>query len=208
VDVVTPGRRYERLRPSLRGPHQVENLAVALAAAETLRPDLTGLPIEGIRAAVTGAYWPGRCETLQARPLVLVDGAINAAAARAFLAAALPISRPPIVAVAGAPADKDYAGLFRTLAPHVARLHVTRARNPHLRFPADAAAVAARFAPSVAEHPDLAAAVEAALGEIGTDGTLWIVGTQSLVSDALRLWGRDLKELEPVKGSTSLVREV
>jgi dihydrofolate synthase / folylpolyglutamate synthase len=156
---------------------------------------LAELPLEAVRAAAAATYWPGRCDVLQERPLVLVDGAINAASARTFLAAALPISRPPIVAIAGAPADKDYRGLFRTLAPHLARLYVTRATNPHLRFPTDAASVAARFTSSVVESPSLASAVEAALAEIGPDGTLWIVGTQSLVADALRLWGRDLETL-------------
>lgn len=196
-DIMTPTRRYAGLRPGLRGAHQAENLALALAAAEALRPELAGLPIDELRLAAAGTYWPGRCELLQERPRVLVDGAINAAAARAFVAAALPISHPPIIAVAGAPADKDYAGLFRTLAPHVRRLHVTRACNPYLRFPANAAAVAGRFGPAVGEYPDLGAAVEAALGELGTEGTLWIVGTQSLVADALRLWGRDLETLDP-----------
>lgn len=195
VRVTTPNRCYGGLRPGLRGPHQVENLAVALAAAEALRPDLPTLPIAAIRDAAARTAWPGRCELLQERPTVLVDGAINAAAARAFLAGALPLSRPPIVAIVGAPADKDYAGLFRTLAPHVARLYVTRARNPHLHFPADAAAVAARFTPNVSEFADLPEAAEAALREVGADGTVWIVGTQSLVADALRHWGRDLETL-------------
>ena len=197
IDVTTERRPYPALRPGLAGPHQAENLALALAAAEVLRPELAELPLEAVREAAAEAYWPGRCEALQQRPLVLVDGAINASTARSFLGAALPISRPPIVAIAGAPADKDYAGLFRTLAPHLARLYVTRATNPHLRFPADAAAVAARYAPSAVESPSLAGAVEAALAEVGSDGTLWIVGTQSLVADALRLWGRDLETLTP-----------
>ena len=193
VEVATERRRYSDLRPSLRGPSQAENLALALAASEALWPGLAELPLATIQHAVAGVRWPGRCEILQEHPAVLLDGAVNAATARAFLAAAGPISRRPIVAIAGAPADKDYAGLFRTLAPHVRRLYVTRASNPHLRFPPDAAKVAARYAKSVAERPDLATAASAALAEVGPDGTVWIVGTQSLVADALRLWGRDLE---------------
>jgi dihydrofolate synthase / folylpolyglutamate synthase len=195
VDVATERRHYGDLRPSLRGPHQAENLALALAATEALWPGLAELPLTSVQKAAARLRWPGRCETLQEHPLVLLDGAVNAAIARAFLAAARPISRPPIVAIAGAPADKDYAGLFRTLAPHVRRLYVTRASNPHLSFPPDAANVAARYAQSVTESPDLAAAVSAALAEVGPDGTVWVVGTQSLVADALRLWGRDLERL-------------
>jgi hypothetical protein len=51
--------------------------------------------------------------------------------------------------------------------------------------------VAARYTRTVVENPNLAAAVERAMKEIGPEGSLWIVGTQSLLADALRLWGRD-----------------
>lgn len=195
VEVTTPRRCCAGLRPGLRGAHQAVNLAVALAAAEALRPSLATLTLTALQEAAASVRWPGRCEVLQERPLVLVDGAINAATARAFLAAAGPLSRPPIVAIVGVPADKDYAGVLRVLGPRVERLVVTRAANPHLRFPDDAVAVAARWTRQAAERPDLGSAVRAALAEIGREGTLWIVGTQSLVADALRLWGRSLEDL-------------
>jgi dihydrofolate synthase / folylpolyglutamate synthase len=195
VDVVTQRRRYTRLQPGLRGPHQAANLALALVASEALWPGLAEQLLATIQRAVAATSWPGRCETLQERPLVLVDGAINATAARAFLAAALPLSRPPIMAIAGAPADKDYAGLFRVLAPHLSRLYVTPAANAYLRFPENAGSVARRYVESVVEAPSVAAAAEAALAELPVEGTLWIVGTQSLVADALRVWGRNLERL-------------
>jgi dihydrofolate synthase/folylpolyglutamate synthase len=195
VDVVTQRRLYTRLRPGLRGPHQAANLALALAASEALWPGLAEQLLATVQRAAAATSWPGRCETLQERPLVLVDGAINATAARAFLAAALPLSRPPIMAIAGAPADKDYAGLFRVLAPHLSRLYVTPAANAYLRFPENAGSVARRYVESVVEAPSVAAAAEAALAELPVEGTLWIVGTQSLVADALRVWGRNLEHL-------------
>jgi dihydrofolate synthase/folylpolyglutamate synthase len=195
VEVRTERRRYAGLRPGLRGPHQAENLALALAASEALWPGLAGQPLAAIQEAAARVRWPGRCEVLQEAPLVLVDGAINASAARAFLAAALPLSGRPIVAIAGAPADKDYAGLFRVLGPHLRRLYVTRAANPYLRFPDDAAEVARQYVESVVETPTVAAAVEAALAELPPEGTLWIVGTLSLVADALRVWSWDLEQI-------------
>lgn len=188
VGVETPRRRYDGLRPGLRGSHQAENLAVALAAAEALVPALAELPMAVIQDAVAGVAVPGRCQTLQAEPLVLLDGAINAASARAFLAVAEPISRPPIVAITAVPADKDFAGLARVLGPRVTRLYVTAAANPHLEFSPDAPAVAARYTSEVIASPSLAEAISAGLADIGQHGSLWIVGTQSLLADALRLW--------------------
>jgi dihydrofolate synthase/folylpolyglutamate synthase len=192
--IQTACRSYKDLRPELAGAHQLANLALAVGSVERLCPDLAELPADNLRQAVAATRWPGRADVLQERPLVLVDGAINSAAARAFLATARPRSHPPIVAIVGVPADKDYSGVLRTLAPHLRRLHLTPASNPHLRFPADALDVARRY--RVAEaHSTLAEAVEAALAEVGPSGTVWIVGTQSLVADALRLWGRDLESL-------------
>jgi dihydrofolate synthase/folylpolyglutamate synthase len=148
-----------------------------------------------IRSAAASVYWPGRCETLQERPLVLLDGAINAASARSFLAAARPLSRPTIVAISGVPADKDYHGVLRVLGHQADKLVVTSASNPYLHFPADALAAARQHDSQAEEAPTLAEAVERGLAQVGADGTLWIVGTQSLVADALRLWGRNLEEL-------------
>ncbi len=79
--------------PSLHGPHQRANMALAAAALATVMPDL---PAAALAAGVTKANWPGRLQLLPEGPLsrragrpVWVDGAHNAHGADA-LAAALP----------------------------------------------------------------------------------------------------------------------
>jgi dihydrofolate synthase / folylpolyglutamate synthase len=195
LTVHTTRRVYSGLQPGLRGEHQAGNLAVALAASEQLWPGLANLPLELIQDAVQGTVWPGRCEVLQTAPLVLVDAAINAAGGRAFLSAALPMSQRPIVAVVGSLADKDYRGLFRVLGPHVDQLIITEASNLHLRYPADALNVAREYARHALRAPDLPTAVAQALALLAGEGSLWIIGTLSLVADALRFWRRDLEVL-------------
>lgn len=79
--------------PSLHGPHQQANMALAVAALVTVMPDL---PAAALAAGVTKASWPGRLQMLPEGPLgllagrpVWVDGAHNAHGADA-LTAALP----------------------------------------------------------------------------------------------------------------------
>jgi len=118
------------LRCGLAGPHQIGNAALALAAcerlAERLRRSGARIGPDAMRRGVAKARWPGRLEVVRrdpaGRPLVVLDGAHNPAAARA-LAAALPRTFPcrRVLLVAGAMADKDLGALARALAPAVTR---------------------------------------------------------------------------------------
>ena len=69
-------------RPSLPGPHQIENAALAL---ETMK-QLNALPESAlIERALKSVQWPGRFERIGTPPLVL-DGAHNEHAARVLTA--------------------------------------------------------------------------------------------------------------------------
>ncbi len=77
VTLWTPGGRYEDLLIPLHGAHQGANAAVALAAAEAFFGD--ALAPEVVEEAFAAVRVPGRLEVLGRRPLLLVDGAHNAA---------------------------------------------------------------------------------------------------------------------------------
>src|SRR5947199_5082403 len=96
-------RRYPELRPQLLGRHQLENIAVAIRAAECL-----GISEENIVLGVNTTTWPGRLERFGR---FLLDGAHNVAAAGA-LAAFLGGFQPEGVAVLfRAMADKQTASM-------------------------------------------------------------------------------------------------
>ena len=86
-------RRLHLPAPSLHGPHQQANMALAASALMTVMPDLA----DGLLASgVANAAWPGRLQRLEDGPLTRlagrpgwVDGAHNAHGADA-LAASLP----------------------------------------------------------------------------------------------------------------------
>jgi dihydrofolate synthase/folylpolyglutamate synthase len=74
-----PGGAEFRIEQPLIGAHQVEN---ALAAAAALRE--LGLTPAQIQKGIAATGWPGRLELVRRQPDVFLDGAHNAAGARAL----------------------------------------------------------------------------------------------------------------------------
>ena len=77
VTLWTPGGRYEDVLLPLHGAHQGANAACALAALEAFFGDPLSADVVGEGFAAVRV--PGRLEVLGRRPLLLVDGAHNAA---------------------------------------------------------------------------------------------------------------------------------
>ncbi|MDO8519228.1 MAG: folylpolyglutamate synthase/dihydrofolate synthase family protein [Deltaproteobacteria bacterium] len=68
---------YRGLSSALAGRHQNRNAALAVALTISLREKGYGIPQNAVDEGLTKARWPGRLETLQTTPLVLIDGAHN-----------------------------------------------------------------------------------------------------------------------------------
>ena len=107
----------------LLGPHQLDNLGVALAVVDLLQGEGT---FEGLMAAVkrgvAGARWPGRCEILSRDPLTILDGAHNPAAAERLAETLEQLAgKAPVGLVCGFCGDKDVRGFFRAMAGTVKR---------------------------------------------------------------------------------------
>jgi hypothetical protein len=90
------------------------------------------------------------------------------------------------------PEDKDYVGVYKEIGLVCDSLIIAETeRNIILHFPPASIALEAarRYNNEVTHIPTLAAALEEAKRRAGTDGTILIVGTQSIVIDAIQLWG-------------------
>ena len=176
---------YDDILLPIYGEHAAHNAAAAVVAVEALleRP----LDRDAVRLALGAATSPGRLEVAARRPLVVLDGAHNPAAARA-LAEALPdtFTWDRLHLVMGVFADKDLDGIVGPLAPladagYAAAVESVRARSP--REVADAMAahgVATEPFPSVPDALDAAA-------RAASDGDLILVtGSLYTVADARR----------------------
>jgi dihydrofolate synthase/folylpolyglutamate synthase len=125
---------YDDILLPIYGEHAAHSAAAAVVAVEALleRP----LDRDALRLALGAATSPGRLEVAARRPLVILDGAHNPAAARA-LAEALPdtFTWDRLHLVMGVFADKDLDGIVGPLAPladvgYAAAVESVRARSP------------------------------------------------------------------------------
>lgn len=123
--------KIDRLSCPLRGSHQLDNAACAIALLEaTTRSGLAVSP-EAVRTGLRSVRWEGRLEVVDRAPTVLLDGAHNPAAA-AVLAEYLAAYRRDhpgarVVLVWGMMRDKDHRGFLAPLLPVVDELVITQA---------------------------------------------------------------------------------
>ncbi len=189
ITVSTPrgeGPRTFPFRPA--GPYQAGNAALALAAAE----ELLGRRIETPRWAEL--QLPGRLQQVGAAPDVIVDGAIVRASAEAAVQFAKERGGRPLVAVIGVPSDKDYKGVIAAAGLAADRIVITRTSTLRLRYPEDALEIAGTFAPSE-EVPKVPEALRRASALAGARGLVLVLGTQSLVAEALHHYGIDPRHI-------------
>jgi dihydrofolate synthase / folylpolyglutamate synthase len=131
-----PRWSLDGLSLSLRGPHQRQNAAVALAALEQL--DTWGVSVspDAARMGLSSARWPGRLEEVSRQPTVVLDGAHNPGGVDVLLASLdslYPGRR--IHAVFGVVSDKDRAPMMRGLFPRCASVHLTPLDTPRSLAP-------------------------------------------------------------------------
>ncbi len=126
------GLRLDQVQLAMRGAHQGQNAACAIAAVAAFCAESGIRPPSPWEAAeaVGRARLPGRLERLRAgpgAPAFVLDGAHNPAGARALGVALTGMRRPPErVWLFASMADKDRAPLIEAVLPHVDRVVCAR----------------------------------------------------------------------------------
>jgi len=185
VTLWTPGGRYEDVFVPLHGAHQGVNAAVALAAVEAFFD--TPLAPEVVDEGLAAVRVPGRLEVLGRRPLLLVDGAHNAAG-MAALADALTEEFAVdgvSVAVVGMLSGRDPSAMLGPLASAGVTVVVACEPDSPRAMPTAAVAEAGRaLGLAVIEEPDVRNALRAARGMVGADGLVVVAGSLYVVGAA------------------------
>jgi dihydrofolate synthase/folylpolyglutamate synthase len=164
--------RYRNLRPRLPGRHQIENVAIAVRAAECL-----GLSEADIVRGVNTATWPGRLERMGR---FLLDGAHNPAAARALAGFLGEFYPEGVWIVFGAMADKQYPEMIEILASHARAFVFTKAASSRAKDPAELQ----RLVTGSETKPSVAEAIEYARDNAPADSTILICGSLYLIGEA------------------------
>jgi dihydrofolate synthase / folylpolyglutamate synthase len=185
VDVQTPWRSHHGLRAPLAGPHQANNLALAVAAIDQLDASGLTMPPSSITEGLRRVHWPLRVEVIGRHPLVIVDAAHNVASIAALVEALRPVTAAERVLVFGTARDKDTAGMLQRLAGDFDRVILTRfVNNPRAVSRAQLEALARdnlQIPWTWADDP--AAAWQAAVETTGSDGMICATGSFFLASE-------------------------
>jgi dihydrofolate synthase / folylpolyglutamate synthase len=120
LELVGTRQTYESLTIPLLGAHQTLNCATAVAALEG-----SGLRVtpKQVREGLARTSWPGRFQMVNHNPIVVLDGAHNAAAAER-LAATLRehFAGKRLTLILGVLRDKNYDQMCQILAPLAQRI--------------------------------------------------------------------------------------
>ena len=194
--LTTPGDHYDLSSP-LAGIHQVENVSLAVRAAEELRPRFPAITKEAVEQGVKRTSWRGRLEQfLIGGKLVVVDGGHNAGAAERiarFVSDHLP--RPRLL-VFGIMRDKQVREVMATLFPLFDEVIVTRPGSERAETPANLARMAATLGVKVQTASRPAAALEEALLR---PGSVLVCGSLYLAGDAVRFLDKRIAETAPAR---------
>jgi dihydrofolate synthase/folylpolyglutamate synthase len=182
--VRTPERDYPRLRLRLRGDYQRINAACAVGALEAMAKARGFEPDpDAVREGLARAYLPGRLEIVHRRPLVLMDGAHNAMAARALAGEIARFSYHRLLLVVGMIAGHGPEEVLAALAPPASKVYATQPTWTK-GLPASAIAEAARpYCPDVQTLTPPLEAARAALADAGPDDLVLITGSFYVVGD-------------------------
>ena len=147
----TPSHRYVSLRLALRGRHQIDNAMTAIRLLEELSARrLFNVPPDAIRLAVEDVTWPGRLEVFHAGGQeVLIDGAHNAAGARALVDYLRETYGRLVPMIVGVMRDKDVTAVVSTLASAASHIVCTAAASPRAMAPPELAATLRSCSPEV-----------------------------------------------------------
>ena len=147
--------------PNLRGPHQVGNAGMAIAALRHL-----GFDEAACEGAVTSAYWPARMQRLREGPLVdrakraelWLDGGHNPAAGKALAETLEGLPKRPTHMICGMLSTKAVVGYLRPLAAHAETLHA-------VAIPGEAATLSAEDTAAATSDVGLETHVAASVSE-------------------------------------------
>jgi dihydrofolate synthase/folylpolyglutamate synthase len=168
--------------------YQLENAALATVAVRLM---LGRLEPQTARDALAGTAVPGRLQKVDARPLVLADGAHNPDGVRVLAQSLAAVDVPrPCVGVLAIMRDKDYPTMLQRFLPLLDRVVCTQASEPRslpageLAAALRAAAVGlGRAAPPADVEPDPHAALARARGLAGPGGSVLVGGSLYLLED-------------------------
>lgn len=187
--------RHFDLHVPLRGVHQLENAALAVAAVEVAKQQ-GRLKIEdsAVAAGLGATQWSGRLEVLQERdgehPLIIADGAHNGDSAEKLVAALrFHFQFERLWLVLAVLSDKHLHAIAAPFTGIAAHAWTVQTRHPRSRRGDRLAAELEPFGLGAEPAQNTAAAIESARASASARDLICITGSLSVVAEAREAFG-------------------
>ena len=185
-DLALNGERFSDLASPLAGEFQMKNAAAAVTAAWRLAEQGFTIPRGAIVEGLGKASWPGRLEVVRERPLVVLDGAHNPAAAREVAAFAREQwAGQRLRLIYASMRDKAMGEISEILFPLAEEVYLTRPALARAASPEEILAAARFEPPRIVVEPEPARALEAACRASSPDDVVLATGSLFLVGALL-----------------------
>jgi len=190
LSLTTENSRFEHLHVPLLGAHQAINCSLALGILDALKG--RGFEIDDQRAiaGLSNVRLPGRMETINENPRILVDTAHNAASIDALMRAiGQNVPYDSMVVIFGCNKDKDVLGMLRHIQLGADKVIFTSTGSPRTVDPDDlASAFSERSGKMVQVAPKLEDAIHIASSAVTKEDLICITGSFYLVGLAKNLY--------------------
>ncbi|MDO9585495.1 MAG: cyanophycin synthetase, partial [Syntrophales bacterium] len=177
-------KNYQRLACVLKGRHQIENTALALASIEILAAG--GFPAgdEAIRQGLQKTRWEGRLEILQLFPMVIIDGGHNPAGISVLCRALKEdFSYKRLILIFGVLGDKDYALMLKKLAALADAIIIAKPKTERAVPPEKLVLITALHGKHVEVVEQAGSALKRALALAGRDDLICATGSLYLIGE-------------------------
>ncbi|PYP88811.1 MAG: bifunctional folylpolyglutamate synthase/dihydrofolate synthase [Blastocatellia bacterium AA13] len=185
-DYETGKNRFSRIQLGLLGRHQVENAASAIEATELLAELGFGTSREALIEGLRGVRWPGRLESINSRPRILMDGAHNSSGAQRLRQYLDEFAPRPVTLIFGAMKDKDIAGIAGALFGAARTIIFTRVADSRAEGAARIGALAVKARCDFIITESIEEALVRARESTPDDGTICVAGSLHLVGEVKR----------------------
>jgi len=176
---------WHNMRTALQGSFQIDNAAMALAAYEIISRENEALSQEAVKKGLENTRWPGRLERIPGKPLIILDGAHNLAAAHTLSDYLQTAIKPrKITLVIGILDDKPYEEMLKTLLKVCERVILTRPEIDRSLPPETLAKIACKMNADVSVIPKVSKAIQYADKTTNPTDVICIAGSLYLVGDA------------------------
>ncbi len=177
-------RNYKGLTCALKGRHQIDNAALALAAVEILADHGFTVGDNAFCRGLPKTRWEGRLEVLRLFPTVLIDGGHNPAGISALCRALKEdFSYRRLILVFGVLGDKDYALMLKKLLTLADAIIIAKPKTERALPPEELAGMARHCLKQVEVVEQAERALMRALMLAGRDDLICITGSLYLIGE-------------------------